>query len=80
MSTNNDQVKLQSSDGEIFVVDLKAAECSKLIKDMLDNLGVGGGDENLIPILNVNSKILPKIIDWANHHKVFYLCFTYNNI
>lgn len=32
-------VKLESSDGDVFEVDLEIAKCSTLIKDMIEHLG-----------------------------------------
>lgn len=63
-------IKLQSSDGEIFDVDVQIARCSLTIKTMLEDLGMEEGEEEVIPLPNVNSAILRKVIHWANHHKV----------
>lgn len=63
-------IKLQSSDGEIFDVDVQIARCSLTIKTMLEDLGMEEGEEEVIPLPNVNSAILRKVINWATHHKV----------
>lgn len=63
-------IKLQSSDGEIFDVDVQIARCSLTIKTMLEDLGMEEGEEEVIPLPNVNSAILRKVITWATHHKV----------
>jgi S-phase kinase-associated protein 1 len=65
------EIKLQSSDGEIFPVDVQIARCSLTIKTMLEDLGMEEGEEETIPLRNVNSAILRKVIQWATHHKVF---------
>jgi S-phase kinase-associated protein 1 len=33
-------------------------------------LGFEEGDDEVIPLPNVNSTILKKVIQWATHHKV----------
>lgn len=63
-------IKLQSSDGEIFEVEVKVAQCSMTIKQMLEDLGMEENDEEVIPLPNVSAAILRKVIHWANHHKV----------
>jgi len=63
-------IKLSSSDGEVFTVDLKIATCSSTIKTMLEDLGMDEeGEGEVIPLSNVSSAILRKIVEWANHHK-----------
>jgi len=64
-------IKLQSSDGEIFEVDVQIARCSLTIKTMLEDLGgdTDEGEDEVVPLPNVNSAILRKVIQWATHHK-----------
>lgn len=62
-------IKLQSSDNEIFVVDYEVAKCSATIKTMVEDLGLEEGDEEIVPLPNVNSAILRKVIQWATYHK-----------
>jgi S-phase kinase-associated protein 1 len=64
------KVKLQSSDGVQVDVDVDVIQCSQTIKTMLEDLGFEEGDEEVIPLPNVNSTILNKVIMWATHHKV----------
>jgi S-phase kinase-associated protein 1 len=63
------KVILKSSDEEQFPVDVEIAKCSVLIRDMLENLGVDEGKEEVIPIQTVKGSILKMIVDWATHHK-----------
>ena len=56
-------IKLQSSDGEIFPVDVEIAKQSVLL------LGMDDGDEEVVPLPNVNAAILKKVIQWATYHK-----------
>ena len=62
-------IDLQSSDGEIFPVDLEVAKVSHTIKNMLESLGIEEGTEDIVPLPKVNAKTLKKVIQWATHHK-----------
>ncbi|KAJ9593776.1 hypothetical protein L9F63_027581, partial [Diploptera punctata] len=62
-------IKLQSSDGEVFEVDVEIAKCSVTIKTMLEDLGMDEDEEEVVPLPNVNSAILKKVIQWATYHK-----------
>jgi len=62
-------IKLQSSDGEIFDVDVEIAKASVTIKTMLEDLGMDDDDDEVVPLQNVNSAILKRVIQWATHHK-----------
>ena len=55
-------ITLQSSDGETCKVDLDVAKESMTIKTMLEDLGFEGDrEEEVVPLPNVNSKILNKV-------------------
>ncbi|XP_017024933.1 S-phase kinase-associated protein 1 [Drosophila kikkawai] len=64
-------IKLQSSDGEIFETDAETAKCSNTIKALLEDCGLEAESEEnpLIPLPNVNSLILNKVLIWAKHHQ-----------
>ncbi|KAJ1127292.1 hypothetical protein NDU88_005695 [Pleurodeles waltl] len=67
---NMPTIKLQSSDGEIFEVDVEIAKQSVTIKTMLEDLGMDDeGDDDPVPLPNVNAAILKKVIQWCTHHK-----------
>ncbi|CAB0038189.1 unnamed protein product [Trichogramma brassicae] len=59
-------IKLQSSDGEVFEVDVAIAKCSITIKTMLEDLGMDEDEEEVVPLPNVNSAILRKVIQWGH--------------
>ena len=63
-------IKLQSSDGEVFPVDVEIAKQSVTIKTMLEDLGLEEEEDEVVPLPNVNAAILKKVITWATHHKV----------
>ncbi|XP_052869902.1 S-phase kinase-associated protein 1-like [Anopheles cruzii] len=62
-------IKLQSSDGEIIETDVKIAKCSGTIKTMLEDLGMDEGGDEAVPLPNVHSAILEKVLKWATYHK-----------
>lgn len=62
-------IKLQSCDNEIFNVDYEVAKCSVTIRTMVEDLGLEENDEEIVPLPNVNSAILRKVIQWATYHK-----------
>ncbi|EDW77005.1 uncharacterized protein Dwil_GK21211 [Drosophila willistoni] len=62
-------IMLQSSDKEIFVTDIKIAKCSGLIKRMLEDCGVENDENEVVPLPNVNSSTLRRVLTWANYHK-----------
>jgi len=59
-------VTLTSSDNEAFTVDKEVAERSVLIKNMLEDVGESDAP---IPLPNVTSKVLKKVIEWCEHHR-----------
>jgi len=65
-------IKLKSSDGKVFEVEVNVAKLSLLFKEMLDDLGVDENEVISIPENGpvISGEILGKIILWANHHKV----------
>ena len=62
-------IKLQSSDGETFPVDVDIAKKSVTIRTMLEDLGMDEEDDEIVPLPNVNASILKKVIAWATYHK-----------
>ena len=66
---NMPNIKLKSSDGEIFTVNVEIAKASMTIKTMLEDLGMEEDEEEIVPLQNVNANILNKVITWATYHK-----------
>lgn len=66
------QIKLRSSDGEVFRVPTDAAKMSNTIKNMLDDLGCfdcsSQNEAEAIPLSRVHSYVLEKVISWMSHH------------
>ena len=62
-------IKLQSSDGQIFPVDTEIARRSITIKTMMEDLGLEDKEEESVPLPNVSSDILKKVIEWMTYHK-----------
>ncbi|XP_062946097.1 S-phase kinase-associated protein 1-like [Cynocephalus volans] len=63
-------IKLQSSDGEVFEVDVEIAKQSVTIETMMEDLGMDNErDHDPVPLLNVNAAILRKVLQWCVHHK-----------
>ena len=60
-----DKVLLKSSQGEIFEVEPEVACMSTLVRNMVDDSGT---DEE-IPLPNVKTAILSKVIDYCKYHK-----------
>ena len=58
-------IKLQSSDGDIFPVDVEIAKQFITIKTMLNHFEVDKEEEKLVPLPNINMAILKKVIQPA---------------
>lgn len=61
-------VHLVSQEGESFDVSLEVAKMSELVKTMIDD-EQDEDEAQEIPLPNVKSSILAKVIEFANHHK-----------
>lgn len=60
----SEKVKLRSSDDEMFEVDKEVADKSQMIRNMIEDTGT----DNPIPLPNVTSKILAKVIEYCKYH------------
>ena len=54
-------MKLQSSDGDVFDVDVEIAKASNTIKTMIEDLGMDEDDDEPVPLPNVNGAIMKKV-------------------
>jgi S-phase kinase-associated protein 1 len=61
---DDDQVTLQSQDGQDFKVEVKVAKMSETIKNLIEDAGV----EKPVPLPNVNGKILTKVVEYIKYH------------
>ena len=59
-------IKLKSSEGEIFTADSAVIQQSGTIKTMLE--GLGTKSDELVPLPNVDSAMLEKVIAWCTKH------------
>nr|XP_043638989.1 SKP1-like protein 1B [Erigeron canadensis] len=64
MAAEKKSIVLKSSDGETFEVDEAVAELSQTIKHMIDDQCA----DTAIPLPNVTSKILSKVIEYCKKH------------
>ncbi|KAH7332151.1 hypothetical protein KP509_20G071500 [Ceratopteris richardii] len=65
MNTSEElKVKLKSADDELFEVEEIVALKSRTIKDIVEDIGT----DCVIPLLNVSSQILSKIIKYCRYH------------
>jgi S-phase kinase-associated protein 1 len=63
-------IKLQSSNGDVFPIDMEIAKKSNTIKTMLEDLGIEeSNQEETVPLPNVTTDILKKVIEWCTVHK-----------
>lgn len=63
-------VNLKCSDDVVVSASFDVIKCSITIKDMFDTMGFDEGADEEIPIANVDSTIMKKVVEWATHHKV----------
>lgn len=59
-------IKIVTSDNKIFEVEKNVIFQSNLIKNMISDLDIS---EQSIPIHNIESEIMQKVIEYAEHHK-----------
>lgn len=63
-------IKLQSSEGHVFEVDLQTAMVSGTLRTMMEDLGKMNTDaDEVVPLVNVNTATLKKVLQWATYHK-----------
>lgn len=67
--TNMPTIKLQTSDDEVFEVDIQIAKCSGTIRIMLEDCDLNEDENAVVPLPKVNSMTLSKVLIWANYHK-----------
>jgi S-phase kinase-associated protein 1 len=65
---NEGTVKLTSQDGESFDVPIEVAKISVVVKNILDEDQDDDEDDKEIPLPNVKTAILTKVIEFARHH------------
>ncbi|XP_017138711.1 S-phase kinase-associated protein 1-like [Drosophila miranda] len=68
-ATKMPTIKLQSSNGEDFDVDVRFLKCSGIIKGLLEDGDKEDKKKEPLVLLNVNSDILRLVLIWAEYHK-----------
>lgn len=63
-------IKLQSAEGVNFETDIEVAKCFGTIRTMIEECGLDDEQDGVVPLPNVTSDILERVIKWAEHHKV----------
>ncbi|PIC32119.1 hypothetical protein B9Z55_012574 [Caenorhabditis nigoni] len=69
--TEQRMIKISSSDNEIFTVPREVIRLSTTINTLLQDLGFDDNDSNdadPIPVQNVSTPILKKVISWCQYH------------
>ena len=59
------EIKLKSNDEKEFLISEKAVKRSKLVEGIIEDYQ----DNKIIPLPDVNGKILQKIVDYLNHYE-----------
>ena len=59
------EIKLKSNDEKEFLISEKAVKRSKLVEGIIQDYE----DNKIIPLPDVNGKILQKIVDYLNHYE-----------
>lgn len=62
------KTKLVSQEGEAFIISTDVAKTSELVKTMIDE-DAEDGETQEIPLPNVTSLVLCKVIEFLNHHE-----------
>ena len=70
MAEDTRTVHLVSQEGESFDVPLTVARMSELVKTMIEDQNEDDEESQEIPLPNVKSSILAKVIEFAHHYKV----------
>ena len=76
LSTNNNDIIYPpikspqvSKEGDPFPVDIEVARMSELVKGLLDEDAADDDDTTEIPLPNVKSAVLRKVIEFCTHHR-----------
>lgn len=62
-------IKLKSSDLKLFEIDRHVLKNFKMIEDMLECIGLDESNIDVIPLKQIDSKILAIILKWAEHQQ-----------
>lgn len=62
-------IKLETCDGKVIDANLDVIRRFRTIKTMIDDCGMDCDEGTVIPVPNVNSDIMTRILNWAEYHK-----------
>lgn len=62
---DDDQVTLQTQDGQSFEVEVGVAQMSETLKNLIEDAGI----DDPIPLPNVSGKILAKVLEYCKYHR-----------
>ena len=61
---SEETITIASQEGDEFLVDIQVAKMSETIKNLIEDIGSDGS----IPLPNVTSKILAKVVEYCKYH------------
>lgn len=62
-------IKLKSSDGVEFEIDVEVAKHLGTIRTMLEDCGMNEEEGAVVPVPEIKAAILRRVLEWSEHHK-----------
>ncbi|KAH8397971.1 hypothetical protein KR222_007575 [Zaprionus bogoriensis] len=64
-----ENIRLKTSDGQVFVVDIALVQCSATLRAVLSNRGPGASPLEPILLPDISAKTLGLVITWVKNHR-----------